>query len=216
MPAKKQFTATRSPNSEPPPAVRRFRALEGLSRKLTDPGRLADVILIDNENTQANRIRKRLEEAQADMKENARNLLEAELHRLSYMEKGELAAFLTEIQGDETDEVARALYFDEDTSACRVAKCAAKKAHPCRTPCAGVHGCLHRRGYALWWRIVARVRSKLGAARSTRSKSISIESRPQQADPLPRAIAQSMLRAGASRRNGQTLYELGRAPGRPR
>ena len=127
---------------------------------------LPDQTLIDNENTQENRLRKGQEKATADMEERARALLEEELKALSYFEKGEIAVYRIYVCREARRDVARALYLNPETSALKVTMSRALATHRCgKNPkkCDGVPDCAHSRGKSLWETITERVRLKLAA-----------------------------------------------------
>lgn len=157
-----------APSADKPPTTDkpRFRCVQfprDVERNLKQKGPNQEESLIDEETTPENVRGDQGEQAEGDLNERARLLVEEELKALSFIQKGFLGVYWVEAYDENRGEVARALYLPT-TRSLDVTMFRALSASPCgpeRGHCDHVPGCAHERGERLWNEIRRRVASKL-------------------------------------------------------
>jgi hypothetical protein len=140
------------------PAAIRLMPPARMDQVFAHPGPSPEALTIQNEQTPENLQSRSLQDQRDAMEERIRLILAKELTALKFRQKGDLAAYWTDVWGYSDVEVAERLSLSE--GAVRKTKFVALRLYPCGNPpgtCHGAPNCAHRRGEELWNATVERI-----------------------------------------------------------
>jgi hypothetical protein len=143
------------------PAAIRLMPSARMDQVFAHPGPSPEALAIQNEETPEKS--RSAQDQRDDMEERIRLILAKELTALKFRQKGDLAAYWTDVWGYSDLEVAERLSLSE--GAVRKTKFVELRLYPCGNPsgiCHGAPNCAHRRGEELWNASVERIIAQLG------------------------------------------------------